>query len=106
MHLLNLSSGREVVWVLGQVGWAAILGVFYGYIVLKTDSLLPAMVVHWLGNAFVYTFTRYLQLNASITTQAIYGVIFSFGLVPTVLMIVWVRFVVARWPRVTAKSWD
>ncbi len=108
MHLFNLlpGSGREVVWVLGQVVWAAILGLFYGYVVLKSDSLLPAMVVHWLGNAFVYAFTRYLQLTASVTTQAIYGVIFTFGLVPTILMILWVRFVVARWPRVSANSRD
>jgi membrane protease YdiL (CAAX protease family) len=106
MHLLNVlaGNGREVIWVLGQVGWAAISGVFYGYVVLKTDSLLPAMVVHWLGNAFVAAFTRYLQLNASATTQAGYGGIFTFGLIPAILMIVWVRFVVTRWPRVSATS--
>ncbi len=104
MHLFNLLPGsdREVVWVLGQLVWAAILGLFYGYVVLKSDSLLPAMLVHWLGNAFIYAFTRYIQLNASVTTQAIYGVIFTLGLVPTILMILWVRFVVARWPLVSA----
>lgn len=93
LHLFNLlpGSGREVVWVLGQVVWAAIIGLFYGYVVLKSDSLLPAMLVHWLGNTFIYAFTRYIQLNASVTTNAIYGVIITLGLVPTILMILWVN---------------
>jgi membrane protease YdiL (CAAX protease family) len=77
--------------------WAAILGLFYGYVVLKSNSLLPAMLVHWLGNTFVYAFTRYIQLNASVTANAIYGVIITMGIVPTMLMILWVRFVVVRW---------
>ena len=96
-HLLSFLEGHEVVWVLGNVVWAAIIGLFYGYVVLKSDSLLPAMLVHWLGNTFVYAFTRYIQLNASATTNSIYGVIITFGLVPNLLMILWVRFVVVRW---------
>lgn len=96
-HFLSLLEGREVIWVLGNMVWAAIIGLFYGYVVLKSDSLLPAMLVHWLGNTFIYAFTRYIQLNASVTTNAIYGVIITFGLVPTILMILWVRFLVVRW---------
>jgi membrane protease YdiL (CAAX protease family) len=99
LHLFDLlpGSGHEVVWVLCSVVWAVIIGLFYGYVVLKSDSLLPAMLVHWLGNTFIYAFTRYIQLNASVTTNAIYGVIITLGLVPTILMILWVRFVVVRW---------
>jgi membrane protease YdiL (CAAX protease family) len=98
MHLLNLLSGREAVWVLGQVVWSSILGLFYGYIVLKSDSLLPAMLVHWLGNSFIYAFTRYIQINASIKVQVLYGVVFFLGLIPTILMILWTRFLVSRAP--------
>jgi hypothetical protein len=72
-HLLSFLAGQEVVWVLGNVVLAAIIGLFYGYVVLKSNSLLPAMLVHWLGNTFLYAFTRYIQLNASITTNTIYG---------------------------------
>ncbi|MCU0485943.1 MAG: CPBP family intramembrane metalloprotease, partial [Anaerolineales bacterium] len=39
MHLLNLISGRETVWVLGQFVWSTIFGLFYGVLVLKTNSL-------------------------------------------------------------------
>jgi membrane protease YdiL (CAAX protease family) len=96
-HLLSLLAGQEVVYALGNVVWAVIIGLFYGYVVLKSNSLLPAMLVHWLGNTFLYAFTRYIQLNASVTTNTIYGVIITLGLVPTILMILWVRFVVVRW---------
>jgi membrane protease YdiL (CAAX protease family) len=96
-HLLSFLEGHEVIWVLGNVVWAVIIGLFYGYVVLKSDSLLPAILVHWLGNTFVYAFTRYIQLNASVTANAIYGVIITMGIVPTMLMILWVRFVVVRW---------
>jgi membrane protease YdiL (CAAX protease family) len=97
MHLLNLASGRELVWVLGQVVWAFILGLFYGYIFVRTRSLLPPMIVHYLGNAFIGSLTGYMQSRASIEMQALYGVIFSLGIIPTTLMILWTRFFVSRW---------
>ena len=98
MHLLNLASGRELVWVLGQVVWAAILGVFYGVVVLKSNSLWPAMVVHYLGNLFVGSLNTYLQTSASIQTQVVYGITFTFGIVPTMLMILWVILFTKFWP--------
>jgi len=97
MHLFNLASGRELVWVLGQVVWAFILGLFYGYIFVRTRSLLPLMIFHYLGNVFIGSLTGYMQSRASIEMQALYGVIFSLGIVPTTLMILWTRFFVSRW---------
>lgn len=97
IHLLNLANGRELVWVLGQVVWAFILGLFYGYVFVRTRSLLPPMIVHYLGNVFISSLTGYMQSRASIEIQALFGVIFSLGIVPTTLMILWTRFFVARW---------
>ena len=97
-HVLNLATGRELAWVLGQTVWATILGLFYGVVVLKSNSLWPAMWVHYLGNLFVGTLTWYVQTSASVQTQAAYGIIFSFGLVPTTLMILWVLLFTALWP--------
>jgi membrane protease YdiL (CAAX protease family) len=97
MHLLNLASGRELVWVMGQVVWAFILGLFYGYVFSRTRSLLPPMIVHYLGNVFIGSLTGYMQNRASIEMQALYGIIFSLGIVPTTLMILWTRFFVSRW---------
>lgn len=98
MHIMNLSMGRELVWVLAQVGWSTIIGIFYAYSVLKTDSLWPAMLVHWLGNAFVYSLTRYVQIYAPQETWLAFNFFFSFGVLPTVLMILWVRYFIAKWP--------
>jgi membrane protease YdiL (CAAX protease family) len=97
IHLLNLLFGREPIWVLGQVIMAFIFGLFYGYVFVRTRSLLPTMIVHYLSNAFIGSLTGYLQSRASIEIQALYGVIFSFGLVPTTLMILWARFFTSRW---------
>jgi membrane protease YdiL (CAAX protease family) len=89
--------GREVVWVLGQVVWAFFIGLFYGYVFVRTQSLLPSMIVHYLGNVFIGSLTGYLQSRASIEMQALYGVLFSLGLVPTVLMILWTKFYSSKW---------
>ena len=97
MHLLNLAGGRELVWVLGQVVWSFILGLFYGYIFVKTRSLLPLMIVHYLGNVFIGSLTGYMQSRASIEMQGLYGIIFSLGIVPTTLMILWTRFFASKW---------
>jgi membrane protease YdiL (CAAX protease family) len=92
IHSLNILTGRDPVWVAGQVMWAAILGLFYGYVTLKTNSLLPAMLVHYLSNLTIYPMTAYLQNNASIPVQVLFGVTLTFGIVPVILMSLWVRF--------------
>lgn len=97
MHLLNLAFGRELVWVLGQVVWGFFIGLFYGYVFVRTRSLLPPMIVHYLGNVFISSLTGYMQSRASIEIQTLYGVIFSLGVVPTTLMILWTRFFASRW---------
>lgn len=97
IHLLNLLGGRETLWVLGQVGWASTIGLFYGYAFVRTGSLLPVMIVHYLGNVFIGSLTGYIQDRASIEMQVLYGVIFSLGVVPTALMVTWTRFYSARW---------
>jgi membrane protease YdiL (CAAX protease family) len=97
VHALNLVMGRELVWVMGQVVWAFTIGLFYGYVFVRTRSLLPSMIVHYLGNVFIGSLTGYMQSRASIEIQALYGVIFSLGVVPTTLMILWTRFFLSRW---------
>ena len=97
MHLLNLTNGADLVLVLGQVAWAFIIGLFYGYVFVRTRSLLPSMVVHYLGNAFISSLLGYLQMWASVEVQVVYGIIFSFGIIPTALMILWTKFYTSRW---------
>ena len=89
--------GSELIWVLGQVIWAFSIGLFYGYVFGKTKSLLPSMIVHFLGNVFIGSITLYLQNRASIEVQALYGVLFFFGILPTTLMCLWTKFYTTRW---------
>ena len=97
MHLLNLTNGADLVLTLGQVVWAFTIGLFYGYIFVRTRSLLPPMIVHYLGNVFISSLVGYIQTRASIEIQVVYGVIFSLGIVPTTLMILWTKFFSSRW---------
>jgi len=98
MHILTLLDGQLPVWTAGQVVWAASLGLFYGYVTIKTGSLLPAMIVHYLGNLFIAAINAYIQNNASVPVQAVYGVVFTLGIIPTILMILWTRWFTTRWP--------
>jgi membrane protease YdiL (CAAX protease family) len=96
-HIITALDG-QIVLTAGNVLWAAILGLFYGYVTLKSGSLLPAMIVHYLGNLFVSAINAYIQTNASTISVAVYGVVFTFGIMPTVLMILWTRLFTSPWP--------
>jgi membrane protease YdiL (CAAX protease family) len=95
--------GRPPTWAVGNVVWAAIFGLFYGYVTLKTDSLLPAMIVHYLGNLFVGAITAYIQANGSVQQVAVYGIVFTFGIIPTILMILWTRVFTTHWPSIQKR---
>jgi membrane protease YdiL (CAAX protease family) len=97
IHILNLFGGRDPVWVIGQIAWTFVMGIFYGYLFIQTGSLLPNMLFHYVSNVFVGSFNSYIQSTASIETQALYGVIFTFGILPTILMILWTKFFTAKW---------
>ena len=97
LHIFSLLNGHSLLYSLGNVVWAAILGLFYGYVTIKTDSLLPAMIVHYLGNLLVSAINAYIQVNASTSDVVIYGIVFTFGIIPTVLMVLWTRLFTSRW---------
>jgi len=98
MHILTLLEGRPLVCTACQVVWAAILGLFYGYVTLKTGSLLPAILVHYLGNLLLAAIDAYIQNKASVPLQAVYGVVFTLGIIPTMLMMLWTRLFSTWWP--------
>ena len=98
LHLLNiLNPGASSFGVVCQVVWTSIIGVYYGYITVKTGSLVPSMIVHWFGNAFIYSFTHYINNNASIETYYLYFIFFILGVIPTSLMIFWTKYYSSRW---------
>jgi len=97
IHVMNLLNGRELVWVVGQVLWSFIMGLFYGYVFVRSKSLVPSMIVHYLSNAFVGSLAGYMQARASSFVWALFGVLFSFGIIPSALMIVWARYFISKW---------
>ena len=103
IHLGNVLYGGDPTWVVSMALWAAILGLFYGYVTIKADSLLPAMLVHYISNMFVSALNAYIQNNATILEQSIYGIIFTMGVVPVILMILWVRGY-SSWTRVAPAT--
>ena len=95
VHLPGIFAGTAPIIALGQVVWAFLFGLFYGYIFLESGSLLPSMVIHCLSNVFQASTTAYWT-TAPVAVQAVYGVVFGYGLAAA-LMILWVRFFSARW---------
>jgi membrane protease YdiL (CAAX protease family) len=94
-HLLNLLGGVEPDFVIRQVIFGSALGFFYGYLVLRTDSLMPAMLFHFLVNMFIGSFTHYFQRYAPASTQILYTLI---NLpVATLILIAWVKVFCQRW---------
>jgi len=99
LHLLNLTGQRAPIWVVSQIVWASILGLFYAYVTIECDSLLPTMIVHTLSNAFIGTMTAPIQKFCSDGVQAIYGLTLTLGLLPTLLMTLWAVLLIRAWRR-------
>lgn len=95
LHFFNLVGGVDPAFVIGQVIFGSAVGLFYGYLVLSSDSLMPAMLIHYLVNMFIGSFTIYFQRNAPAGTQILYSVINL--ILAVTLLIVWVKFFCGRW---------
>lgn len=95
LHLPAVLAGHALVNTLGQVVWAFLFGLFYGYLFIKSGSLLPPMIIHWLSNVFQAPLTAYWH-SAPPAVNALYGVVFGYGLA-TLLLLLWVRFFCAKW---------
>jgi hypothetical protein len=50
-----------------------------------------------MSNVFVDSLAGYMQSNASTFIWAVYGVVFSYGIVPTTLMILWARYFMSKY---------
>ncbi|HUS86732.1 MAG TPA: type II CAAX endopeptidase family protein [Bacteroidales bacterium] len=94
-HIFAVFAGGELVTTIAQVVWAFIFGIFYGYIFVKTGSLWPSMIIHWLSNVFQSSLTVY-WLSAPLFERALFGIIFGYGLA-AILSIFWVRFYSSKW---------
>ena len=100
-HILGLFSldssfsYENLVWSSGQVVWAFFIGLFYGYTFIKTKSLLPCIMVHYLSNTLINLWV--VLPAAPVELHVLYAIIFHEGIIPTTLSILWIRFYMSRW---------
>jgi len=94
-HIINLMGGVEPDFVIRQVIFGSFVGLFYGYLVLRSDSLMPAMLFHYLVNMFIGSFTHYFQHYAPAGIQILYSLA-NLPLAVTIL-ILWVKYFCNRW---------
>jgi membrane protease YdiL (CAAX protease family) len=94
-HIINLMGGVEPDFVIRQVIFGSFVGLFYGYLVLRSDSLMPAMLFHCLVNMFIGSFTHYFQHYAPAGTQILYSLA-NLPLAVTILLL-WVKYFCNRW---------
>ncbi len=95
LHLVNLLFDVPANFVLRQVIMGVGFGLFYGYLVLRTDSLFPAMLFHYVVNMFIGSFTHYAQSQASDPALVVLLLI-NIPLTTAGLML-WVRFFSNKW---------
>ena len=89
-HSVNILFGQDIIITIAQLGFAFFLGILLAYIVVKTNSLLPAILVHYLldaiGPFFVYPLFElendpFFILGAMIIGLGIIPLIGGFGVV-------------------------
>ena len=94
-HFLNLLTGSNLVLTWVQVYYASLLGLLLGYLFIKTKSLIPSIILHYLINSLGQLFTNVVFDNLfDLVLFSIIGV----GLIPSVLGILLVKLVVRKEP--------
>jgi membrane protease YdiL (CAAX protease family) len=100
VHILNLLNGpityESLVFVTGQITWATIIGVLYGYMFLRTGNLYANMFLHWTANGLSNCFMYLPYVTPEI--HALLNIIFNIGLMSTAISILWVTLVNKYWP--------
>ncbi|MFW9947713.1 MAG: type II CAAX prenyl endopeptidase Rce1 family protein [Candidatus Odinarchaeota archaeon] len=90
-HSINILSGFDPLYILNQVFFATCLGIALAYIYVKTESLLPCMMIHYLVNTFGQLF-----VNATFPNGAIASAFFIYGagLVPMILILLFTKLII------------
>ncbi|MHA1192808.1 MAG: CPBP family glutamic-type intramembrane protease [Promethearchaeota archaeon] len=92
-HFLNLIRGQSLSTTILQVIFAAFLGFLFGYMYLKTNSLLPSIITHYLIDSVGPLF---MNANFPDFISSSLFLIFGVGLIPTVFGLLFVKLVVPR----------
>ena len=90
-HFVNLLVGRFLVLTILQVIYAALLGFLFGYMFIKTKSIIPSIIAHYLINSVgqLFLFVSFENMG-----QLILFAVIGVGILPTVFGILLVKLVV------------
>lgn len=104
VNLLNFLFGAEyrldtLVSILFQVVYATAIGFFYAYLFVKTRSLIPAIISHYLIDAFVILTVPpgFYDLNHLIL-YLVFLTIVGLGILPSILNILIVHILYKKFP--------
>ena len=97
MNFLNVipPTYQSLIWVSGQIVWTSIVGVFYGYLFIRANSLWPSITIHYLGNAFM-NYWVFLPA-APVEIEVLLGITLVLGIVPTSIAILWITLLHKQW---------
>jgi membrane protease YdiL (CAAX protease family) len=90
-HYFNLLGGADLFATNIQVIWAALFGFLLGYLFIKTKSLIPSIILHYLVNTLGQLF---IPASFDNTIQLILFAILGLGILPTVFGMILVKLVV------------
>ena len=95
-HYINFLMGNDLLYTGIQVVYATLLGFLFGYLFIKTRSLIPSIILHYLLDSLGQLFT-YVGFN-SFLNFVLFAVI-GVGIIPTVLGMLLVKLVVREEPK-------
>ncbi len=90
-HFANLLNGWDLSNVIIQVIYASCLGISFAYMYIKTRSLIPSIIAHYLINSLGQLFLTTVFPNS--INYALFS-IFGVGVIPMILIILLVKLVV------------
>ncbi|MHA1669812.1 MAG: CPBP family glutamic-type intramembrane protease [Promethearchaeota archaeon] len=87
-HLTNIISGMPAIIVIPQAFYAGLLGLVFGYMVIRTNSLIPGIIAHYLIDSVGQFFLAIIFPNE--IAQVLFAII-GVGIVPAVFgfLFVW-----------------
>lgn len=89
-HFVNL-FGQDLFLTVLQVIYASCLGISFAYMFIKTNSLLPSILVHYLIDSVGQFF---LTIEIQNTVNFILFAVFGVGVIPMILIIILVKLLV------------
>ncbi|TKJ23493.1 MAG: hypothetical protein CEE42_12040 [Promethearchaeota archaeon Loki_b31] len=90
-HFVNLLVGNDLIVTIIQVIYASLLGFLFGYMFIKTKSLIPSIIAHYLIDSAgqLFMFASFENMG-----QFILFAVIGIGIIPTFFGMLFIKLVV------------